>query len=186
MNQFVTFDEDELKLILPSFQEKKFKKREFLLKEGEVCNFIGFIAKGCIRHYHVHDGVERTCYVSFENNWVTDTLSFSEGTKSHNNYQTLEATTLYTIERNTLYELYKKCPKFESLARIMNERLAKLTIELCVSLASYPPEERYKNLLKQQPEIFQRVPQRYIAHILGIQPESLSRIKNRLASNRFS
>jgi DNA-directed RNA polymerase specialized sigma subunit len=82
-----------------------------------------------------------------------------------------------------LYELYEKNPKFEQLGRKIAEKVAMRNTAIAMSLASDKPEKRYSELLKEKPEIFQRVPQKYIANILGIKPESLSRIQKRISSN---
>lgn len=181
-NQVLKFSESELNAIINEFSEKKIEKKEFLLKEAQVCDFVGFIIEGTMRHYHIHNGVEKTCFISFENEWISDMPSFSTETKSGKNFQALQASTLLIIKRKNLYELYEKYPKLESFVRIMVERLANMAIKTAMSLASLTPEERYTDLLKQRPDIFQRVPQKYIANILGVQPESLSRIRKRVYS----
>lgn len=177
--QEVPFTETELKLIDKYFEEKKFKKKEILLQDTEVCAFIGFIAKGSIRHFHIKDGVEKTCDISLDHAWVTDFQSFTYGTISKMNFQALDDTTLYLINKNNLYILYQECIKFETFGRLMAEKIALKATEIAMSL-SEKPEERLNKLLRKQPEIFQRVPQKYIANLLGVSPESLSRIQKRI------
>ena len=62
----------------------------------------------------------------------------------------------------------------------MAEQVAMRATEIAMSLSSDKPEERFQNLIKKQPDLFQRVPQKYIANFLGVSPESLSRIRNRI------
>ena len=76
----VPLTKDELKLIDSHFEVKHLKKKDLLLQEGKICNFIGFIAEGAIRHFHIKDGIEKTCDISFENAWVTDFQSFTHNT----------------------------------------------------------------------------------------------------------
>ena len=68
----------------------------------------------------------------------------------------------------------------------MAEQVAQRATEIAMSLSSDQPEERYQNLLKKQPDLFQRIPQKYIANFLGISPESLSRIRSRILRKRKS
>ncbi|MEQ9306930.1 MAG: hypothetical protein RJQ14_23645, partial [Marinoscillum sp.] len=70
----------ELGLIDNYFEDKSLKKGEYLLESNKVCDFIAFITKGAIRHFHIKDGVERTCDISFDNSWVTDFQSFNHET----------------------------------------------------------------------------------------------------------
>jgi CRP-like cAMP-binding protein len=179
-NATIPLTEEELKLIDTYFEFKTLRKKEFLLQGGKICDFIAFIASGTIRHFHIKNGVEKTCDISFENSWVTDFQSFTLGASSIMNLQAMEETTLFVIRKNNLYKLYKECPKYETFGRLMAEQVAQRATEIAMSLSSDKPEERFQNLLKKQPDLFQRVPQKFIANFLGVSPESLSRIRNRI------
>jgi CRP-like cAMP-binding protein len=170
----------ELSLIDKYFEVKKLKRKEFLLQEGKVCNFIGFIEKGTIRHFHTKEGVEKTCDISFEDSWVTDFQSFTHNTTCIMNLQAMEETTIFLIKKESLYKLYRECPKYETFGRLMAEEVAQRATEIAMSLSSDKPEERFKKLIKKQPDLFQRVPQKFIANFLGFSPESLSRIQKRI------
>jgi CRP-like cAMP-binding protein len=176
----VPLTDEELKLIDTYFEVKNLKKKDFLLQDGKICNFIGFIADGTIRHFHIKDGVEKTCDISFENSWVTDFQSFTHNTSCIMNLQAMEDTTVFLIRKKNLYKLYNQCNKYETFGRLMAEQVAQRATEIAMSLSSDKPEERFQNLIKKQPDLFQRVPQKYIANFLGISPESLSRIRNRI------
>jgi CRP-like cAMP-binding protein len=176
----VPFTDEELNLIDVYFEVKDVKKKNFLLQDGKICNFIGFISKGTIRHFHIKAGVEKTCDISFENSWVTDFQSFSHHTACIMNLQAMEDTTLFIIKKENLYKLYKECNKYETFGRLMAEQVAHRATEIAMSLSSDKPEERFNHLLKNQPTLFQRIPQKYIANFLGISPESLSRIQKRI------
>jgi len=169
-------------LIENYFIESPLNKKDFILKNGEVCDFIGFLSKGCIRHFHLKDGDEITCDISFENSFFTEFNSFNTGSKSQISFQALEDSKLLLISKKKLYELYEINPKFEKLGRKIAEKVAIRNTNIAMSLASDKPEKRYSNLLKEKPEIFQRVQQKYIANILGVKPESLSRIQKRVFS----
>jgi CRP-like cAMP-binding protein len=182
----VPLNDEELKLLDSNFEAKQLKKKEFLLENGKTCNFIGFIEQGTIRHFHIKDGVEKTCDISFENSWVTDFHSFRHNTPCIMNFQAMENSTLLLIKRENLYQLYKECNKFETFGRLMAEQVAQRSTEIAMSLSADKPEERFENLIKKQPDLFLRVPQKYIANFLGISPESLSRIRSRVFAKQKS
>lgn len=182
----VPFTQDELHLIDSYFDVKNLKKKEFLLQNGKICNFIGFIAKGSIRHFHIKEGVEKTCDIAFENAWVTDFHSFTHDAPCIINLQALEDTRIFFIQKENLYKLYQICSTYETFGRLMAEQVAQRATEIAMSLSSDKPEERFQNLLKKQPDLFQRVPQKYIANFLGISPESLSRIRHRVITKSKS
>jgi hypothetical protein len=89
---------------------------------------------------------------------------------------------LFLIKKKELMVLYNNHQNIESLGRIMAEQVALRTIEIAMSLSSDKPQERVEKFIIQRPELFQEVPQRYLANLLGISPESLSRIRARKKS----
>jgi CRP-like cAMP-binding protein len=182
----VLFTAEELELIDTHFEVKQLKKKEFLLQDGKVCNFVAFLAEGIVRHFHVKDGVEKTCDISFENAWVTDFQSFLNHTVCLMNLQAMESSTVLMISKVNLQELYHACSKYETFGRLMAEEVAQRATAIAMSLSSDKPEERFQNLIQKQPAIFQSVPQKYIANFLGISPESLSRIRNRIVKKSKS
>jgi len=178
--QTVPLLDTELDLIDNYFEEKTLKKKAFLLQDDKVCDFIAFISEGSIRHFHIKDGAEKTCDISFDNSWVTDFQSLTYDTVAKMNLQAMEVTKVFVIKKQNLYNLYKECSKYETFGRLMTEQVAMRATEIAMSLSSDKPEERFQNLIKKQPDLFQRVPQKYIANFLGVSPESLSGIRNRI------
>ena len=182
----VPLTDEELGLIDIYFEPVSLKKKEFLLRDGKVCNFIAFIVDGSARHFHVKNGAEKTCDISFENYWITDFQSFTHGTPCIMNLQAMQDTSLLLIRKENLYKLYKASAKYETFGRLMAEQVAQRATEIAMSLSSDKPEERFQKLMKKQPDLFQRIPQKYIANFLGISPESLSRIRNRIVTKSKS
>jgi CRP-like cAMP-binding protein len=183
---FINFTEDELRLIDDYFELQNIKRNKFILKEEQVCNFLAFIVSGSVRHFHIKDGEEKTCDISFENQFITDFHSFISNTPGNISLQALEDTQILIIRKNELQELYRLCPKYKTFGRLMAENVALRATEIAMSLASEKPETRFINLLEKQPQIFQRVQQKFIANYLGISPESLSRIRKRIHTRQKS
>ena len=185
-SQFVDLNQAEKELIKENFHFRCLKRKSFLLKEGKTCDFIAFVKSGVIRHFHIRDGNEITCDITVPNSFITDFKSFNESVPSVYNFQVLKEVCLLIINKQDLLNLYEEHKTFETLGRIMAERVAQRTIDIAMSLASEKPEERVRKLLLQQAELFQLVPQKYLANLLGISPESFSRIRARQASGKKS
>lgn len=176
----IPFTEADLLLIDTYFEPQSVKRNDMILSDGKICRFIAFIVSGSVRHFHIRDGEEKTCEMSFENQFITDFRSFTYDIASIMNLQALEDTNILIIRKEKLFELYQKCPKYETFGRLIAEQIALRATDIAMSLSSDKPEVRFKNLLEKEPALFQRVQQKYIANFLGISPESLSRIRNRI------
>lgn len=185
-NSLINLTKDELLLIDKYFKYQVIKRKNYLLEEGKICKFIAFIVKGSVRHFHIKDGEEKTCDISFENSFITEFSSFTYDNPSNISLQALEDTRILIISKEKLFELYRECRKYETVGRLMAEKVAFRATEIAMSLSSDKPEIRYKKLLNQQPELLQRVQQKYIANFLGITPESLSRIRKRIYTEEKS
>lgn len=182
--EFVPFTKEELDLTDRFFEYHRYKRKDLVLQEGKICDFIAFIASGVIRHFHTMDGNEITCDISVENTFITDFSSLNNGTPSKYNFQALHESELFVLKKDKLQALYATCSRYETLGRLMAERNVQRSAEIARSLASDKPEARYLNLIKEHPDLFQRVPQKYIANFLGVSPESLSRIRKRVSERK--
>lgn len=98
----------------------------------------------------------------------------------------MEDSRIYTVQKGNLIKLYQECPKYETFGRIMVEQIANRATKIAISLSSDTPEERYLNLINNEPDLFQRIPQKHIANFIGISPESLSRIRSRISKRQKS
>jgi CRP-like cAMP-binding protein len=165
-----------------NFRSIKIKRKDYLLKEGMVCDFVAFLNSGVIRHFHIKDGNEITCDITLHDNFITDFKSLTHNIPTNYYFQILKDAELFLIKKNDLYRLYTEYRNIESFGRIMAEQVAQRTIDIAMSLSSEKPQERVEKLIKQRPDLIQEVPQRYLANLLGISPESLSRIRARRKS----
>lgn len=185
--RILPFTDEELGAVDEYFVEKTFKRRELLLEAPRTCRHLFFIVKGSVRYFRIkEDGSETTCDISLDNQWATEFVSFTSSAPAHLSLQALEETTVYCIDKAHLYALYKAFARYETFGRLITERILQQSIDTSVSLASQKPEERFKHLMQTRAELFQRVPRKFIANLLGISPESLSRLQKRIYSkNKF-
>jgi CRP-like cAMP-binding protein len=181
INSIVSLTDEELSLFCDAFKTISLNKNEFFLKEGQVCNFIGFVDYGVLIYFKTMDnGNEITTDFAFEGDWVTNNQSRLNNTPSIINIKALENTELFVITQQDLSDLYIKIPKIERLGRILMEYAYLRIVEQNIEFQMLTAKERYENLLKKHPEIFQKVQLYHIANYLGIAPKSLSRIRKEL------
>lgn len=159
---------------------KKVKKKTFLLKAGEVCDFEAYIIKGCARVFYVDEnGFEVDLLFAVEDWWLSDLASFSQQKPGHLNIETIEECELLSISYASKEKLFKKVPAFERLFRLMLQRTHESMMNRLISTISKSAEARYEEFIKKYPTIPQRVPQQLIAAYLGISPEFLSKIRGK-------
>jgi CRP-like cAMP-binding protein len=186
LNNFLKFgslSQEEKEAIIQSTQVKEFKKGEFLLREGQKSINTYFVLRGCIRQYNLSNGDEKTTRFFIEDEWVISVNEVSENATSAFNWICLEDCTLISGNEQKAQELFVKFPRLETISRkIVEDAFSKIQKSI-LSYYSETPEQRYLSLIKSQPYIIQRVPQYHLAGYLGIKPESLSRIKKRIAKN---
>ncbi|HTD41096.1 MAG TPA: Crp/Fnr family transcriptional regulator [Mucilaginibacter sp.] len=173
-----THDEEIVRRL---FHKKVFKKGDNLLQAGSVCRYIIFIETGLVRYYINSDGEEQTNYFNKEGEFVCDYMSFLPQIPSYVNIQALEDTTVFVISFNDIQQFYKEVEHGERFGRLAIEQVFVNVINQVKSLYTDPPEVRYSQFLLNFPDIGQRIPQYYIASYVGIKPQSLSRIRKRIA-----
>ncbi len=181
IRSYISLSDSDEDIIRKLFHQKRFKKGEHLLEAGNVCRYIIFIETGLVRYYINSDGVEQTNYFNKEGEFVCDYLSFLPQTPSNVNIQALEDTTVYVISFNDLQQFYATVEYGERFGRLGIEQVFTNVISQIISLYTDPPDVRYRKFISNYPDIGQRIPQYYIASYVGIKPQSLSRIRKRIA-----
>ncbi len=161
------------------FQEKEIAAKTILLREGEISQNIYFIRKGCLRIWFNNDGKDISFQFFFEGQAVSSFESFFSRQPSMFSLESLEACSLIVISRSDFDSLLQHLPELkDGFITILTQRLSNYA-GLFLSRIKDNPQKRYRELIKNYPEIIRRVPQHYIASYLGITPISLSRIRNK-------
>jgi CRP-like cAMP-binding protein len=169
--------EEEMKAIENVMQVTFLEKNQFLLKENELCNKVGFIEHGSMRLFYETPDKEVCNDFFFENSLVGSVASFLTQTPSIVNIVATEKCELLLFEYADVMTLTQKFPALSILANIILQEQLLRAEKREASLLRDTPEQRFKNLLEEHPKIFKRIPLRYVASYLGITPETLSRYR---------
>lgn len=157
------------------------EKKEFLLRPGQVCRQLAYVNKGCLRRFVLDDHAKEVI-VNFatEDWWAGDLDSLFNRTPSVYYIQALELSQLLILDKTDFDIACERIPKFKLFHDRKMQRNHYAALKRLTVAKSGTPEERYLMLMDEQPGLFQRVPLHYIASYLGIEPESLSRLRKRL------
>ena len=174
--------DEELDQVRVVTVNRKLRKRQYLLQEGDVCHYNCFVVKGCLRNYRVsEDGNEHILRFAIENWWLSDPESYNNDTPSKNNIDALEDSELLLIEKQDFNNLLSNIPHFKDFIYNLKAKSFDASQNRIMSNISDTAEEKYLNFMKRYPDIFNRVPLHMIASYLGVSRETLSRIRNQYA-----
>jgi CRP-like cAMP-binding protein len=171
---------DEIDLIQGLFSLKKFRKRQYILQEGEVCKYTSFILRGAMRQYRVDDkGEEHIINLFLEKWWASDRESLMNETPSLYFIDAWEDTEALVGAKTELNHLVAQITALGEWVRKLDANSAIASQRRINAAISLSAEERFYELEKTHPEFLQRFPQHIIASYLGINRETLSRIRSR-------
>jgi CRP-like cAMP-binding protein len=178
-DRLIPLKAEEKELVRAKFHPRLFRKRQFVLQEGNVCTQFNFVVRGCLRTYKIDEkGNTHILQFATENNWINDLGSFHGVKPSALNIDALEDTVVLQISRDDLISLYKEIPKFDRIFRVLIENaFVRLQQRLLQNISS-TAEERYQSFLELYPHLINRLSQVQIAAFLGVTPEFLSRLRS--------
>lgn len=180
-SKILPLTQEEVDGIVATLSIQKYPKGAILLKEGEISSEAYFVLEGCVRQYFLIDGEEKTNNFFTEEQWVISMQSMTYNSPSKHFLECVDECTLVVGNREKEEQLYAQFPKLATISRRVMEKVFAEQQELSGSYFTDTPEERYINLMRTRPELLQRIPQYIIASYIGVKPESLSRIRKRLA-----
>ncbi|MDE3184193.1 MAG: Crp/Fnr family transcriptional regulator [Bacteroidota bacterium] len=175
------FTDEEIIEALSYFEKRTVRRKEFFLRAGDICRTKGYINKGCFKRYTIDDhGKEIIINFAFEEWMIGDLESFNTHQPTIYFVQALEDSEVLCISEENHLTLCEVMPKYHAFHKRKAESSHYATLKRLTSFQSKTPEEKYLSLIQKYPQLFQRVPLHYIASYLGIEPESLSRLRKRL------
>jgi CRP-like cAMP-binding protein len=184
LRSYIEFNEGEARFIDSVFKVKHLAKGEHFLLAGNVCREAAFIESGVFRFYINTGERDATYYFAAENEFICDYPSFLPRHPSSINIQALEAAEIRAISFDDLQSFYREINFGERFGRLIAEEIFVDSIQQLTSFYQDKPAIRYQNFVHRFPQLVQRLPQYYIASYVGIEPQSLSRIRRRFLSKQ--
>ena len=179
----ISLSETEMESFCNLFEYKTIKKKSFLLREGEICKFEGFVTKGLFRVYHIDkNGFEQILYFAIEDWWITDMDSFANEIPSQLFIEALEDSELLLISKKDKDFAYENLPKIEKLFRIMTQKTHVALQRRMIDSMSKTAGSRYVDFVKKYPQLLQRLSNVQVAAYLGITNVFLSNIRKKISS----
>ena len=164
----------------PRIIRQEFKKNDIIIKQGQTENFLSIVTSGIARFFIEKEDKDVTLNFIFENNYLSSYESFLTRTPSPYTIEALTDLVLWRSSHESFLYFFKNTDIGNYLGRISAEGLYLKKAEREISFLTETAEERYLNLMKQDPMLLQKVPLKYIASYIGITPQALSRISKRI------
>lgn len=181
LKKFPQYTPQVFEEILPFLSIKELKEGEHFIKEGKVCREIAFIEKGLLRHYYLHNGKEFSDCFCKEHSLSASYRSLITQTPTDFAVQAIEDSRLIILSYDVLKGFYEKSLFWQEVGRMVSEQEYLLTESHQRMLRNMSATERYLYILEKEPDLLQRVPLGHLASYLQIVPETLSRIRNKIA-----
>lgn len=174
-------DVENLDLVLAHFIPIEAKRNEQLLKQGEVCNYVYFIAKGCLQVY-VYDQEmnETTRDIIIEDHWCSELISFGSAQPAHENIRTVEPSQLLAIDRKGFQMMMESVPQFDRVYKQILEASYANSVYRINTFVSLSALDRIKWLMQNRPTLMTRLSSKLLASYLGINKDVFSRLKAKL------
>ena len=183
LTTFAGLTGEDIRMSLPAWQVKEYKKGEWYNQHKSVCKYLGFVITGCFRSYIIDDknDQEKNIFLYSKHQFVVTFQSFITQTPCHYHTQAIDDARVIYISYADLQSLYKQSHSWERFGRLLAQEAFSVTIERLEGFLVSSPEERYLELIKKNPGVFNEIPLYHISSYLGIQGPSLSRIRKRLS-----
>ncbi len=179
--KFGPLSDAEIDLITNDLRIERFDKGHQLLVAGQRAFDNYFVLSGCVRQFYLNDGDESTTQFYTEEHWILPAIAQAESEISRFYLECVEDCHLVVANENDGNEMLHDNKRFQALSQIVLEKEIVKQQQHFVAFQNYTPEQRYLNLQKNRPDLIERIPQYQLSSYLGVKPESLSRIRKRLA-----
>jgi CRP-like cAMP-binding protein len=179
IREHASVTDEDIKLLRETAIERTMRRKDFLLREGEICRYKTFVSKGFLRTYRTtKNGNEHIMQFSPENSWTTDPESYENLTPSVYNIDALERTEVVMWTKKDFNYLFDNIPELKIYSDKLISRNLHRTRQRVFSTISSTAEEKYEEFIKTYPGILTRVPLHMVASFLGVSRETLSRIRH--------
>lgn len=183
IKKFCPIEPEKINLLELYFEQRTFRKKQFLLQEGDRCHEKFFIVKGCVYIYYLRqNGTEQTIDFAIENWWTSDFMAFQRHAPAQFSIRAVETTAVLSITAERQRELLEKVPELNGYFHMVFQRAYAASQVRVRKLYELSKEELYRHFSQDFPEFIQRVPQYLLASFLGFTPEYLSEIRKKYIS----
>jgi CRP-like cAMP-binding protein len=158
------------------------KKGEILVNEGKIAKHLYFVLSGYARVFHFEKGIEITNHLASENLFITAYNSFTTKSPAEETVQAISDCALLRISKENLDLLYKQSHNMALFGILMSDRYLVFNNQRAKDLITLTAKEKYLKLLYEEPHILQNVPLQYISSYIGIEPQTLSRIRREISN----
>lgn len=178
-DKYLPLDDREKEALISRLVQRKIKRKQYILQEGDICKYFTYVAEGCFKMYGVdNSGAEHNLIFAAEDDWIADIDSLHKERPSRLFIEAIEPCTVFQLSKGDLWYLYTNYPKFDRNFRvIIEDKYIELQNRLLQTFSN-TAFERYESFLEQYPHLANRLPNTQIASYLGITPEFLSKIRN--------
>jgi len=184
LSKYVKLSEEEKGIIAENSTLQFYPAGHQLLREGQFAKHCYFVVKGLIRSYYLEDGEEKVMDFFSELSPITP-VSYTTGQSSTYYISCIEDSILSISDKNHSEEFFERLPGMKDIGlQVLTDMNAKQQLSFD-DFKNLEPKERYEKLLETRPDLVNRVPQYMIASYLGIQPQSLSRIRKRIRDHKM-
>lgn len=180
LTQFVVLSDEELEALMNELEVVSYDKKVRLTDIGDVEQYLHFIVKGLARKYFYKGKDEVITQIGKEGELICSSVSFFSGKPSSYIVETIEPTTFYSLHKEKLEALYRRFPNMERMSRLIITELFLQKEYWELERIRYTTKERFVRFMTANPDLFQRVPQKYLASYLNVKPETFSRLKHLL------
>jgi CRP-like cAMP-binding protein len=181
LKQFSNSTNEEKDFIRPNLSIEKYDKGDFFLKRGEIQKEMGFVCKGLLRRYFINEkGNEKTTVFTRENEFVTDYHAFIRQKPTKYFLQCLEPSLIIKLSYKTIQQSYEKFKNSETQGRLIAEKVLIILSDRVEGFLFTTAEERYLKFISENPELIHRISLTHLSSFLGIERQSLSRIRKRI------
>jgi len=183
-NNHLPLNEEEKSMVEEVFKERRVKRKQFILQEGDISKLNTFVVEGCFRMYMVDEnGKEHNLQFAIENWWIGDIGSFHTEQPSKLYIEAIENSVILQINKEDHLKLFVEYPKFNRIFRVMTENALVSAQRRILQNISSTAEERYLDFVERYPHFFNRISNVQIASFLGVTPEFLSTIRKKLSKS---
>lgn len=180
LSKYIELSDEDFDALASMVEIRNIEKKQKLIEPGETENYLNLVARGLVRKYFLKGKEEKVTYIAKENHLINSAASFLSGLPSIYFVEAIEPSTIFSITKQNLEKLYDSSHNIERLARLVLTALYIQKEKQEYDVIRLSVRERFIQFMHNNPDLLQRVPQKYLASYLNIKPETFSRMKHLL------